>query len=66
LHQGFALAASANLRTRPSTAWLAGGSGNLAGLGGFVGVNRAEFAIDVGELGFQLMLLVENLLSFSM
>ena len=45
---------------------MTGGSGSLTGLGSFVGINRAEFAIDVGELAFQFVLLVENLLAFSM
>ncbi|MND05495.1 hypothetical protein D3C83_263200 [compost metagenome] len=42
------------------------GGGRSADLGGFVGINRAEFAIDLGELVFQLVLLVENLLASGM
>jgi hypothetical protein len=45
---------------------LASGRGSLAGFRGFVGINRAEFAINLGELVFQLVLLVENLLALSM
>ena len=39
-------------------------SGSLSSFGGFVGVDGREFAINVGELAFEVVLLVENLLTF--
>src|SRR6266446_10958995 len=65
LHQGFALAASTSLRSRASTAGLSGGGGSLAALGSFVGINRSKLPINVGQLTFKLVLLVENLLALS-
>jgi hypothetical protein len=37
-------------------------SGSLSSFGGFVGVDGREFAINVGELAFEVVLLVEKVI----
>jgi len=41
------------------------GSGSLTGFDSFVGIDRGEFAVNVSELAFKLLLLVGDLLACS-